>query len=494
MKDQLIHEFLRARLKRALHNLDWYAQSVLLGLPTLLLHDDLLTLCDDLGEVPRSTEDWRELAQFLQPLGHFYYSPSFALVRFLYHYRRRLCLEERHRLVHDFGNCDRTAIKAMTLLLNRHSDWSIDQCREVLHTLIILAEQRKDYRYLARLIEQRYLPMLDIVMPYLAATPVTKPSEESQRYAFSSYALRNFPGNGFATAEDRDAWFTEFRLRCTRLLPLVWCNISLISTTDWLGLLDGKSIREVLPFRPGKRLVRLLHTTAPVTFPEGVEFWTALVLHDMNCPLDRMRRLREDYLWDRDAPQWWNDDRKRTYLQRIIDWDIRPEAPCYDYLRHSFREGFCLKKRTLASIRRLSREWHDAFRMQQQARLQRRYTLQQQPAISWQRAKIADLLKADVRIIQLTTQAKLIKEGATLGHCVSSYAGLCVRGDCSIHSLRIRVDNKWISRATIEVRQRTIVQARGLRNKNITAAELNWVTEWATATGLEITSWITDQL
>jgi hypothetical protein len=90
------------------------------------------------------------------------------------------------------------------------------------------------------------------------------------------------------------------------------------------------------------------------------------------------------------------------------------------------------------------------------------------PPISWE-------------LVELTNSESLRAEGAALRHCVASYWYACWRGKSQIWSLRRRRGLHARPVATIEVnpQRRTIVQARGFRNRRLTARERSLVQHWA---------------
>ena len=95
-------------------------------------------------------------------------------------------------------------------------------------------------------------------------------------------------------------------------------------------------------------------------------------------------------------------------------------------------------------------------------------------------------------IRQLRNAKELRIEGDELRHCVASYHRSCVRGECTIWSLsRSEDDNSYERRQTIEVdKYGTIVQCRGLANRDPSRDEWSIVTEWAREANLRISSYL----
>ena len=90
-------------------------------------------------------------------------------------------------------------------------------------------------------------------------------------------------------------------------------------------------------------------------------------------------------------------------------------------------------------------------------------------------------------IRQLNKQRQLFAEGSAMSHCVASYIGKCVRGDCSIWSMEAHSVCTAGSRLlTIEINSsNTIVQARGKCNRLPTAEEIRLLRIWMYQAGLK---------
>jgi hypothetical protein len=140
---------------------------------------------------------------------------------------------------------------------------------------------------------------------------------------------------------------------------------------------------------------------------------------------------------------------------------------------------FTMKGRTVASVLRMMERWHRDLAWV-------RGGLRWAPS-QW-RPLIVDIpsqdpsdIPASWEMIELTDSEQLRAEGTALRHCVASYSHGCWRGASRIWSLRRRRGSRVRSVATIEVRPatRTIVQARGFRNRYLTAREAQIVKMWA---------------
>jgi len=182
------------------------------------------------------------------------------------------------------------------------------------------------------------------------------------------------------------------------------------------------------------------------------------------------------------------------FLARFPELDSSRVRPMVDYLhavRHgrgclNARPGYSLAGRTPVSLERELAEWHrDLSRTS--AGLD----------VSWNRCGIAGMEPTDGPggrkwlIVELTDAMALQAEGASLRHCVLSYARWAAQASCAIFSLRAdrgAGGAGCVSCVTIQVGlpARQIVQARGLCNRAPAADEWFAIRQWAQAQGLTI--------
>ena len=169
------------------------------------------------------------------------------------------------------------------------------------------------------------------------------------------------------------------------------------------------------------------------------------------------------------------------------------------------RGGFSFEGRTIGSLERLMREWHDDL-----AAVRRIEAARQREAIRengggfvrvaehWRGATLADWswkpsdkearkLRGEYAIVQLRTAAELVEETRAMRHCVSAYASKCVAGQASIWSLRLASPRHIDRLLTIELdRQNRAVQVRGFANRLPRPDEVQVLGRWAKARGIEI--------
>lgn len=183
--------------------------------------------------------------------------------------------------------------------------------------------------------------------------------------------------------------------------------------------------------------------------------------------------------------------------------DPRQIGPLVDYLQHQKFEpteievapgvwrhepppqpGLSMARRTVGTLMRQMETWH--------ASLGKAYGL---PSGSYEKAGFGGMLHerqnpgGEVRwaIRQLRNARDLQIEGDELRHCVASYHWSCARGVCTIWSLSASDDGTTFKRrVTIEVVNQTIVQCRGLANRDPDADEWAVITEWANRQALRL--------
>jgi hypothetical protein len=155
-------------------------------------------------------------------------------------------------------------------------------------------------------------------------------------------------------------------------------------------------------------------------------------------------------------------------------------------MREPPQPQFSLKGRTARSMLRLMDEWHRKLGLVtgglrwEPSRLRPMVieTPQEDPSaptVTWE-------------LTELTNSAQLRAEGAALQHCVASYSHNCWRGASRIWSLRRRRDSDVRSIVTVELdpARRTIVQARGFRNRRPSGRALQLVQAWAARENLRL--------
>ena len=123
--------------------------------------------------------------------------------------------------------------------------------------------------------------------------------------------------------------------------------------------------------------------------------------------------------------------------------------------------------------------------------------------LQWVKSKVPDFRyvegKAESRnmkvwtIRELLNSEELAAEGRSQQHCVATYARSCLKGHTSIWTLDMQTNINREKLLTIELhlRDKTIRQVRGLRNRLATKAEIDVIRRWATKENLTIANYVT---
>jgi hypothetical protein len=150
---------------------------------------------------------------------------------------------------------------------------------------------------------------------------------------------------------------------------------------------------------------------------------------------------------------------------------------------------FSLRGRTIRSLLRLMDNWHRELGTEQSS----------SDTLEWKRSGIRSLLYKEPRadeslpptvweLTELTTGAQLRAEGIALRHCVASYGFVSWTGKSRIFSLRLRRELILRPVLTIEIQltTRTVVQARGYRNRLASRRHRRILELWASKEGLKL--------
>jgi hypothetical protein len=180
-------------------------------------------------------------------------------------------------------------------------------------------------------------------------------------------------------------------------------------------------------------------------------------------------------------------------LQLVLDEEI-PEGYRHNFSGEVLSEWEKLRKhrrlfrwrgRTSESAATAARRYHDELLAIQQAheaaslaRIAGYYGLRGE--ITWRRMnwdfERGSEEEGQWSIVELCSLQELINEGATLNHCVATYAGKCIAGTSRIFSFR----RKGKQTITIEIHCPTkqVRQARGLNNRAASKEEMEIILQW----------------
>jgi hypothetical protein len=177
------------------------------------------------------------------------------------------------------------------------------------------------------------------------------------------------------------------------------------------------------------------------------------------------------------------------FVANAGDVDPLQIGPMIDYIQAVRQDGmvefgspqpaFSMKGRTVQSMLRLMQEWHRSLGAGS-------------PSLTWARSPFEPWVFEDLRgddseiprrwqMTELTNSALLRREGASLHHCVASYADRCYRGTSSIWSLSFWQGAKihYVLTVEVDARRRAVVQARGRANRAASGKSLRLLQDWA---------------
>lgn len=218
-------------------------------------------------------------------------------------------------------------------------------------------------------------------------------------------------------------------------------------------------------------LVNAVLTARPAVGLHHGDFWRTawhfLITHKREIDADQVAPLI-DFL---------HAVRHETISISTADGIIVRQPPC---------PNFSLRGRTLKSVTRLMEQWH-------------RNVGWGEEGLSWEGSNIRPLVQvmpnADPtaphtvwELTELISSRQLRAEGTALQHCVASYTYECWKGRSRIWSLRRRKGLSYKSVVTVEVNpaNRTIIQARAFRNRQVSGQPLSILRLWAAKEGLHL--------
>lgn len=279
---------------------------------------------------------------------------------------------------------------------------------------------------------------------------------------------------------------TDFATIIQYVPEFIWWNNGLLyarghrvyhfESREFRHLAVGGSVRKGPDFRPYTRRMAKAFVILPYDFPAGQrdmylyfygfslgagELLLSMLPHFMRHRGNRIQLLAELALWNPVLQKLAGDAFERL--------DAQEARGLMGYLYHCLRDqpGYQVKSRTVAQLCRDSRAYND--RIQARARVRREREAERRTnrrVTSWK--PHTSILPMEVRgpdrhykIIELTDELQLDREGSVMNHCVGSYVGRCTHEDISIWSLRENRNGTWYSLVTIEVECSQIVQARG---------------------------------
>lgn len=224
----------------------------------------------------------------------------------------------------------------------------------------------------------------------------------------------------------------------------------------------------------------------PYTLSISEAIWYAVII-GMNetISISLAKKIASTKLSREPLIDFWKDVARWFIINQTT---IKEMNDLLDYIRvrHAENAEWYIKDVTLSNLIKRMRSWH-----REMYRVNRMSTTY----VKWDGIEVKDseiergfgkkLIKW--KFHQITTGKELAVEGNKQHHCVSSYGSQCASGQCSIWSLtQWDIHNMGFHSLTIEVRNGSIVQARGYANRSPKADELSVLREWAGKCGFSI--------
>lgn len=260
---------------------------------------------------------------------------------------------------------------------------------------------------------------------------------------------------------------------------------NLLKFADWyIAVAQGDSLYKTCTRGILSKRETYLFLQAPNTLSIKEAIWWAKTMalsNDVGLSF-RMARssvARHDY-----QNEFWIDAH-RFFTNNPVSLKEMDELLDYVMAEHRDNNNWTIKKRSLASIRRKSEEWHRA-----------QYKMKQIGRGSWEGMDVPDWkcttgkfnsdpqrsTKIEWFVRQILTGKDLAKEGQKMRHCVFSYKRSCMEGRTGIFSMTsstpVYTDRRNL---TIEVfaNSRQLGQVRGFANRLPRSQEWQILHKWA---------------
>lgn len=265
-----------------------------------------------------------------------------------------------------------------------------------------------------------------------------------------------------------------------------WLDIERIYQDWFMTVAQGHSIAEATKSRLNRKESHwFLRSPNDNSTPQNL-FWAkcaAAGIPGSTCQFLTERLIRKGGTSFRDPRQ---DDLIRFYANEHPHMRPNDLQEITDFVREMLGEpDFSFKKRTFASMLRLSDDWHRMVHGRKVKEFR-----------SWRAIFEPWSEKREgwtVRAFELANNRALRDEGAKQRHCVFIYTSCCIADRSRIVSIRwyaLDVEDP-ARRLTIEVdrQSREICQIRGRLNRRVTEEEMKAVRSWAGTNGLRISPW-----
>lgn len=315
------------------------------------------------------------------------------------------------------------------------------------------------------------------------------------------------------TEKEDEYYQTDFSTIIKYVPEYLWWNNGLpygrrnqvyhFQSPEFRHLAIGGSVRKGPDFRPYTRRMAKAFVTLPYNFHAGMRdmylyfYGISLGAGEMlQLVMQRFMRHRSSKSQLVAELELWNPVLQKLACDEFENLDIPEARNLMGYLYHCLRDqpGFQVKSRTIAQLRRDSQAYLGRIQNRANARAARAQarllmTGKRSKLISWAphpSVRPMELKQADFqyKIIELTDENQLNREGSVMNHCVGGYTYKCTDEDGSIWSLREYRNGTWYSLVTIELEGSQIVQARGPFNAAPTPEQRKLIRAWKKREGL----------
>lgn len=166
------------------------------------------------------------------------------------------------------------------------------------------------------------------------------------------------------------------------------------------------------------------------------------------------------------------------FVQAVRHDRVAVEMPEGIVMREPPQPSFSMKGRTVRSVLGLMQEWHRGLGVANGGLTWAPSPMR--PMVIEEPSQDPSAPPVMWHLMELTNGAQLRTEGTAQHHCVASYADRCWRGASRIWSLRLRRGEMVRHMLTIEVdvKKRSVVQARGWGNRPASGKPLRLLQEW----------------
>lgn len=309
------------------------------------------------------------------------------------------------------------------------------------------------------------------------------------------------------TGKEDEYYQTDFSTIIKYVPEYIWWNNGLsygrrnrmyhFQSPEFRHLAIGGSVRKGPDFRPYTRRMAKAFVTLPYNFHAGMRdmylYFYGISLGAgelLQLVMQRFMRHRSSRSQLVAELELWNPVLQKLACDEFENLDIPEARNLMGYLYHCLRDqpGYQVKSRTIAQLRRDSQAYLDRIQTRANARAAREQarllmTGKRSKLISWPphpKVRPMEVKQADYhyKIIELTDENQLNREGAVMNHCVGGYTYKCTDTTSSIWSLREYKNGAWFSLVTIELDGAQVVQARGPFNATPTPEQRKLIRAW----------------